>query len=64
MARRFRDARKLCIWTFWLGLFCLWPLWIVTYLEYQKMRNVKEDVSRMGVDVRWWQSTYGARDVT
>jgi len=63
LARRFNDSRKLLIITFWVGILCLYPVWIVTYLEYVKMRNIKEQVSSMGVDVAWWQINYGARDV-
>lgn len=62
LARRFAESRKLCVITFWVGLFCLWPLWIVTYLEYAKMGRYKEDVARMGVDVLVWQQTHGLRD--
>lgn len=63
LANLFLDSRKLCVMTFWIGLFCLWPVWIISYLEYDKMRKIKDDVARMGVDVRWWQNTYGCRDV-
>ena len=62
LARRFAESRKLCIWTFWLGVFCLWPAWIVTYLEFVKMRNIKEEVSRKGVDVMTWLNSYGLKD--
>jgi len=37
-------------------------LWIVTYLEYVKMRDIKDEVGRMGLDVRSWQMQYGAPD--
>jgi hypothetical protein len=63
MARQFNEAKKVVIWTFWLGLFCLWPLWIVTYLEYTKMNRVKEQVALMGVNVQWWQTAYRATNV-
>ena len=61
-ARQFNESKKLLLLTFWIGLFCLWPLWIVTYIEYTKMRNIKDEVARTGVDVRWWQLTYRAHD--
>lgn len=63
MARRFAESRKACVITFWVGMFCLWPVWIVTYLEYQKMRNLKEEVARMGVNVEAWQRSFGLRDL-
>jgi hypothetical protein len=63
MARRSNESRKLCLITFWIGLFCLWPVWIVSYLEYTKIQNIKQEIAAFGIDVRWWQITYGARDV-
>lgn len=63
LARRYNESRKLCLLTFWIGLFCLWPVWIVSYLEYTKIQNIKQDIAALGVDVRWWQMTYGARDL-
>ena len=63
LARRFNESRKLCVLTFWIGLFCLWPIWIVSYIEYTKMRNIKDQVALMGVDVAWWQFTYQAKNV-
>lgn len=62
LARRSNEARRTLQITFFVGLFCLWPVWIVTYLEYVKMRDIKEEVGRMGVDVRWWQLNFQARD--
>ena len=62
MARRFNDSRKTFIWTFFIGLLCLWPVWIVTYIEYTKMRDIKNQIGTMGLNVPQWQMTYGARD--
>lgn len=63
LARRFNESRRLTLITFWVGLFCLWPLWIVTYIEYTKMRGIKDEVAMLGIDVSWWQMTYGCRDL-
>ena len=61
LARRHRDSNKVFIWTLVGGLLCLWPLWIVTYIEYTRMRDVKDQVARMGVDVDWWIAVYRAK---
>ena len=62
LARRYRESQKLCAATFWIGLFCLWPVWIVTYLEFTKMRQIKDDIAAKGADVRGWQNFYGLKD--
>jgi hypothetical protein len=59
---QFNESRRVVRLTFWIGLFCLWPVWIITYIEYTKMRNIKEELARAGIDVRWWQTTYNAPD--
>ncbi len=61
LARRYRDSSRLYVWTLLGGLFCLWPLWIFSYLEYNKMRDIKDQVARMGVDIYWWKINYNAR---
>ncbi len=63
LAMRFLDSRRLALWTFWIGLFCLWPLWILTYLEYQKMQSAKEQIARQGGNVMAWMQSYGLRDL-
>lgn len=61
LARRHRDSNQVFIWTLIGGILCVWPLWIITYLEYVKMRDIKSEVARMGVDVTWWEVTYRAK---
>jgi len=58
MARRHRDSHVLMTWTLVVGLLCLWPLLIVSYLEYNKMRDIKNEIVRMGVDLNWWQMSF------
>lgn len=57
----FQTSRKMCVSTFVVG-FLLWPLWIVTYLEREKMRKIKDELYRMGVNIPWWQSAYNCPD--
>lgn len=54
LTQRFRDAHRAYSWTFFVGLFCLWPLWIVSYIEYNKMNDVKRRVAAMGIDAEAW----------
>jgi len=61
LARRHRESNKLFIWTLVGGLICLWPIWIISYLEYNKMRDIRNQVASMGVDPVWWELAYRAR---
>ncbi|MEP6756672.1 MAG: hypothetical protein ABJA67_14295 [Chthonomonadales bacterium] len=54
LARRYREANKVYTWTLIAGLCCLWPIWFVTYMEYNKMNDIKRDVAAMGIDVDAW----------
>jgi hypothetical protein len=59
LARRNRESNKLMIWTLIGGLvLCLWPIWIVSYLEYNKQQQIRAELSAMGVDVTWWERTF------
>jgi hypothetical protein len=35
----------------------LWPLWIAAYVESNRMRHMKTQVSLLGVDADWWVRT-------
>lgn len=59
LAARYRDASKLYGITLILGLLCLWPIWIVSYLEWRKMAAVREEVLDMGIDVDTWLEQNG-----
>lgn len=60
LARRHKECNKLFIWTLVVGTLCLWPIWIVSYLEYNKMRDIKTQIAQMNIDIPWWMSTYSA----
>jgi len=57
LARRHKESNTTFTWTLIVGIF-FWPLWILTFMEYTKMRDLKSEVARMGVDVWWWERTY------
>jgi len=61
LARRHRESNKLFIWTLIGGALCIWPLWIISYLEYNKMRDIKSQVVSMGVDIGWWEINFSAK---
>ena len=54
LARRYRSARGNYNITLILGFLCLWPLWIFTYLEKNKMNEIKREVAAAGVDAKSW----------
>lgn len=58
LARRYRDSKSTFTITLIVGLFCLWPLWILTYIEYNRMRKITDDVGALGVDVNWWKAQF------
>jgi|GEM_PF-6886442 len=58
LARRYRDAHNVFVWTLIGGILCIWPLWIITYLEHQKKVDIKNSVAALGVDVEGWRMTY------
>lgn len=50
LGRQYVAAKSTYTLTLWLGFLCLWPLWIVTYLEHNKMQRIKSKVAQKGVD--------------
>lgn len=58
LARQHRDADRTFLITLIAGILCLWPILILTYLEYNKKREIQNRVAALGVDVNWWQVTY------
>jgi hypothetical protein len=58
LACRYRESNKLFTWTLIGGLLCVWPLLIVTFLEYTKMRDIKKQIIAMGIDPYWWECNY------
>ena len=58
LARQYKRAKRTFTWTLLVGLFCFfWPLFIVTYLEYRKMQDIKEQVGLTGIDSEYWART-------
>jgi hypothetical protein len=54
LARRYRSAKSAFTITLIIGFIFLWPLWIIAYLEHNKMNDVKREVAAAGVDAETW----------
>lgn len=54
LARQYRAAKSTRYWTLWVGLFCLWPVWIVAYIEHMKMQSILSKVAAKGIDAEVW----------
>lgn len=57
LAREFRACRSR-FQSFLIAGFFIWPLWIVAYIEWNRMRDLKMQVRLLGVDVAWWERTW------
>jgi uncharacterized membrane protein YvbJ len=54
LAQQYRDSKKLYTWTLIAGICLLWPALIVTYLEHNKMKEIKAKVASQGIDAETW----------
>jgi hypothetical protein len=55
LEERYRTAKKTFTWTLWVGILtCLFPIWIITYLEWMKMASAKREVAMLGINPEQW----------
>jgi hypothetical protein len=57
LARRHKIAHSTMMLTIYVGIL-VFPVWIISYLEYNKTQAIQAEVTRLGVSVQWWQSYY------
>lgn len=60
LARRHRESNRAFNMTIVVGIF-IFPVWVVSYLEYNKMREIRNQIAQMGVNILWWESMYRAK---
>jgi hypothetical protein len=58
LAEQYRALEKTFLWTLYAGLLCLFPIWIVSAIQFQKMSQLKREVASMGVNTHYWITNY------
>lgn len=54
LSRQYRESNKTFLWSLIIGLLLFWPLLILSYSEWKKMKGIKSRVALRGIDPERW----------